>query len=83
MRTILAPPASNTASKGLVNLVSRLRIRNRTGVSRSSSAAATVRPLGDPGRIGVPGRSGYVHPPGAELEEDQRVQRLQPDRLPQ
>lgn len=37
--------------------------------------------LGDPGRIGVPGRSGNVHPPGAELEEDERVQRLQPDRL--
>ncbi len=37
--------------------------------------------LGDPGRIGVPSHWGYVHPPGAELEEDERVQRLQPDRL--
>ena len=46
------------------------------------SAAATVRACWvTQAESGFRGRSGYMHPPGAELEEDQCVQRLQSDRL--
>src|SRR2546430_9783343 len=37
--------------------------------------------LGHPSRIRVGGHPSHVHPPGAELDEEQDVHRLQPDRL--
>src|SRR5437667_11984184 len=37
--------------------------------------------LGDPDGVRVPGGSGHVDPTGAELDEDQDVEGLQPDGL--
>ena len=39
------------------------------------------RLLADPRRVGVRRRAHHVHPPGLKLDEEQDVERLQPDRL--
>jgi len=80
VRMTRTPSARSTASNGPQNLASRSRRRNRTPESRSSMARFRAC-SGDPRRVGVRGDARHVHSAGRELDEEQDVDRLQPDRL--
>jgi hypothetical protein len=79
MRTpLLASTSSNTA----VNLLSRSRIRKRTGVARSVKLQASWRACWvTQGAVWVGRAVGEVDTPAAKLDEDEHVEPLQPDRF--
>ncbi len=74
----LAPSASNTASKEAVNFVSPSRIKKHRSDTELAEVGGDVPPLlRHPGAVRVLRRSGHVHPPGSQFEEEQHVIRLE------
>src|SRR5438128_10850195 len=79
---ISMPSLAKMASKSRVNLLSRSRIRKRSGVGRSAIAQASWRALlGDPGAGRVGRAAGQVDASAAEFDEEEHVQPLQRDGL--
>jgi hypothetical protein len=72
---IRIPSAAKTASKEEVNLVSRSRMRNLTGVVGSVSSQQRLRAcLGDPAGDRVGRHPGDADEAGAVLDEEQHVE---------
>jgi hypothetical protein len=69
----LTPSVRKTSLNAPEYFASRSRTRNRTGNDRSSSSKASFRACWVTQAV--------VHPPGAQLDEEQDVDRLQPKRL--
>lgn len=71
------PSAANTSSKLAVNLVSRSRIRNLTGHTRSERTKLRLRACWV---THFPaGFASHVHPSGVELDEEQHVETFEQD----
>src|SRR5215210_8074127 len=77
MRSLL-----KSSSKARLNLLSRSWIRNRIGVWRSGSDQASWRACwGCPQVVRVRAAARQVHPPRAELDEEEHIQASEPERL--
>src|SRR4249920_2765979 len=85
VRITLAPSVSNTSSNGPENFASRSRSRNlaeqEPDVPELFLDREVPRLLRDPRGVGVCTRADHVHPPGRKLDEEQDVDRPQPERL--
>ena len=82
VRTISIPSLRNTSSNPSVNFWSRSRIRKRTGSGRSRQRPSQLAgALDDPRRTGMRCASGQVHATAAQLDEEEDVEPLQPQRL--
>src|SRR5438105_15951960 len=76
-----APSLRNTSSKLPVNLESRSRIRNRTGCFASALRGEVAPLLSHPGAAWRGGDAGKVDTPSLEFDEEQDVDRLEPQRF--
>jgi hypothetical protein len=79
---ISIPSLAKTASKSRVNLLSRSRIRKRNDLGRSWSVQANWRACWvNPWSARLRGAAGEVDAPATQLDEEEDVQSLKPDRL--
>ena len=80
VRMIRMSAPVKTASKAVVNLLSRSRIRNRNCVGAVAEVHEQVAGLlGDPGSGGVGGDPGEVHAAAAVLDHEEDVEAAQED----
>ena len=74
------PAPAKTASKAVVNLLSRSRIKNRSCSARVAEVHQQVAGLlGHPAAGGMGGDPGDVHPPGPMLDHPEDVEAAQED----
>ena len=77
---MLMPSEAKTASKVVVNLASRSRIRKAECADLITEVCQQVAGgLGGPGRVRVSGHAEEVHPAGADLHDEQNVKAAQRD----
>jgi len=80
VRMMRTSAPAKTASKAVVNLLSRSRIRNRNRSARVAEIHQQVAGLlGDPGAGGVSRDPGDVHVAAAVLDHDEDVEAAQED----